>query len=259
MTYITRPGGKTYQADDIVKHILPRLLASNYTYCEPFFGGGNIFFHLKRTIPKLRAILGDINDDLANFWIMATEHGSELAHLIEHSVTSEELFNYYKMTPPEDPLLRAYAFYYIVTSSLYGKAEFGSGTFKKQSGKDGSIPNAARREFVSAVQFLDKSIFFHSDFEEVINRALAINSKTMIYVDPPYYGTEFYYHGKPFGKVDHERLFHILDGKNFVASYGKNAYIEELYRDYEILDISRASMLSEKNKRMDELIILGHL
>lgn len=56
-------GGKTQLLDDI-KEKLPADLSEDYTYFEPFVGGGAVFFSLFKEYKFKCACLGDINKDL---------------------------------------------------------------------------------------------------------------------------------------------------------------------------------------------------
>lgn len=56
-------GGKTQLLEDI-KEKLPADLSEDYTYFEPFVGGGAVFFSLFKEYKFKRAYLGDINKDL---------------------------------------------------------------------------------------------------------------------------------------------------------------------------------------------------
>jgi DNA adenine methylase len=54
----------------MLKHYVPLLpdLTTSSNYCEPFFGGGAMFIHIRERYPHLKCYIGDINEDIANVY-----------------------------------------------------------------------------------------------------------------------------------------------------------------------------------------------
>ena len=69
-------GGKRQIIPEILAH-LPKNI-STLNYCEPFVGGGALFFHLE---PK-KAIINDYNDELINVYKVIKNNLEELLNLI---------------------------------------------------------------------------------------------------------------------------------------------------------------------------------
>ncbi len=60
-------GGKTQLINDIQKSLPNKLVASDFTYIEPFVGSGAVLFWMLNNFPKLKkAVINDINEDLIN-------------------------------------------------------------------------------------------------------------------------------------------------------------------------------------------------
>ena len=83
----------------------------------------------------------------------------------------------------------------------------------------------------------------------------------LFYLDPPYHGTEKYYEGS-FTEADHERLKAVLSSikGRFILSYNDDAYVRELYKGYNIEEISRNNSRAGKTKtsQFKELIIRNY-
>lgn len=116
---------------------------------------------------------------------------------------------------------------------------------------------------MSAVEFLEEAsnrlarvIIENRDFEKLINTY--DRDTALFYLDPPYYEAEKYYSDK-FDKEDHIRLKNVLDMAKglFILSYNDCDAIRELYRDYNIIEVSRLHNLTAKfeAKQYNELII----
>ncbi len=65
------PGGKWRIAEWVISHF-----PAHKVYCEPFFGGGGVFF---RKAPSLIETINDINGDIVNLFRVCREHPDELA------------------------------------------------------------------------------------------------------------------------------------------------------------------------------------
>jgi D12 class N6 adenine-specific DNA methyltransferase len=53
------------------------------TYCEPFLGGGAVFFHLKAKFPKMQAVLRDNNAELINCYQVVRDDVQELMRQLD--------------------------------------------------------------------------------------------------------------------------------------------------------------------------------
>jgi DNA adenine methylase len=72
-------GGKA----QLLKQFEPFFPDSIRSYCEPFLGGGAVFFHLKARFPKMRATLRDNNRELINCYEVVRDHVTELMHRLD--------------------------------------------------------------------------------------------------------------------------------------------------------------------------------
>lgn len=97
----------------------------------------------------------------------------------------------------------------------------------------------------------------HRDFEPLIKTY--DRKEALFYLDPPYVGTEKYYHVS-FGIEDHQRLAELLKGikGRFILSYNDDPLIRELYAWCSMEMIIRSNTLAGTNKNhvpFAELII----
>ncbi|MDD3501610.1 MAG: DNA adenine methylase, partial [Candidatus Cloacimonetes bacterium] len=78
--FIKWVGGKTQLLGEIDKQIMS-LLSDNkdYTYIEPFVGGGAVLFWILQKYPNIkRAIINDLNHDLINTYKIVKDNPKEL-------------------------------------------------------------------------------------------------------------------------------------------------------------------------------------
>ena len=83
-TPITYYGGK----QKMLKHILP-ILPDHKVYCEPFFGGGAVFF-AKR--PVRNEVINDRNPFVMNFYRIAQERFLDLQAKISSTLHSRHVY-----------------------------------------------------------------------------------------------------------------------------------------------------------------------
>ncbi len=69
------PGGKWRIAEWIISH-----LPAHKVYCEPFFGGGGVFFNKE---PSYIETINDLNGDIVNLFKVIRERPEELAAVLE--------------------------------------------------------------------------------------------------------------------------------------------------------------------------------
>ena len=63
--FIKWAGGKGQLLGQLDKYLPQRLYNEDFTYVEPFAGGGAMLFHILKNFPHLKAaIINDVNEDL---------------------------------------------------------------------------------------------------------------------------------------------------------------------------------------------------
>lgn len=105
--FVKWAGGKR----QIIKFIKSKVPLSYERYIEPFVGGGALLFEL---LPK-RAIIGDINKELINAYLVIRDSVSELIESLKKHENSREYYYYIRALDPNklDPIERASRFIYL--------------------------------------------------------------------------------------------------------------------------------------------------
>lgn len=216
-TPITYYGGKQRLADTIVS-----MIPEHRIYCEPYFGGGAVFF---RKPPSFLEAINDNNDLLINFYKETQNNFEQLKILVDNSLCSERDFlrakEIYYGRIESNPLEQAWALWYTLNLSFSGSVY---GSWKKDNGTSGSHvgryfsekrkifgPHLKRR-----LQYVQISC---SDALDVIQGRDSEN--TFFYIDPPY-PAAYQQHYAGFTHRDLYELLQILSklkGKFILSNY----------------------------------------
>lgn len=251
-------GGKYYLSKWIIENF-----PKNYkdmSYVEVFGGAGWV---LLKKEPSALEIYNDKNEDLVNLFRIIRDRYRDFKLKAHWALNCRTEFDMAKARIRtrnfKDDLDKALCFALLqclsfsATGSSYGYSR--------------SIPRTGRW-----YSFLKRLFHFRNrfkyvnieclDFEDLIQRYDSKN--TLFYLDPPYYGKEFYY-DVPFGEQDHIRLAGILkkiEGK-FALSYYPCELIDRYYKRYKIISkdtvkhscgSTRASKIMKKPKAKELLI-----
>jgi len=246
-SFISWIGGKKL----LRKHICNQFPENINKYVEVFGGAGWVLFYKDKHADV--EVYNDINSELVNLFRCVKYHPEAIEKEMEYTLNSREIFNCFKNQGIETltDIQRAARYLYLI------KASYGSKT-KVYGLKPRKIANF--NKITDIRDRLSKVIIENRSFNEVI-RAYD-SSGTLFYCDPPYFNAEqFYDTGNfVFDEEQHVLLKRILSnikGK-FILSYNDNPYIKELYKDFEIEEVSRQNNLMAKygkNKVYRELII----
>lgn len=212
-TPITYYGGK----QTMVKHLL-ELVPEHQIYCEPFFGGGALFFAKPKSEVE---VINDKNGEVINFFKVIKTKFPELQKEIQATLHSRELYKN-AMVVYENPDLfsdvkRAWALWTLTNQGFAGL--IGSWGFGKTDSKEKSLANK-REDFTKAYEDRLKTVQIeNNDAIKVIDRC---DSKdTFIYADPPYIGSDMG-HYKGYSEADYKQLLDRLSkakGKFLLSSY----------------------------------------
>jgi DNA adenine methylase len=218
-------GGKSKLADRII-----RLFPAHYTYVEPCFGGGSVFFG---KAPSRHEVVNDLDSDIVNFFRVLRDprESGELKRRLSLTPYSREEHDDCRVRYNQISDEKARAFFVLVRQSFNG--------IFRDSWRTGARCNFVQ-DFNRAVELLAElstrlkcAAIEHRDCVEVIRRYEGPD--TLIFIDPPYLaqtrtqGRRCVFQCE-MTDADHERLL-----ANIVKSQSKiilSGYASALYQEH---------------------------
>jgi len=289
--FIKWAGGKSQLLNEIDNVIPVEIKETEFTYIEPFVGGGSVLFWILQTYPNIKkAVINDINTDLINTYKTIKENVEDLILILEkwekeyHSLESypdkkktyyydkRSLFNKRKSEATEQAAL----FIFLNRTCFNGlyrvnrKNEFNvpMGSYKR--------PMICDKDNLRAVsKLLQKVTILNSDFVQTLEYA---EKPTLFYFDPPYKPlsktSSFNSYSKEgFDDEDQMRLAKFCEkldllGYHWILSNsdvkGKNPndnFFDDLYSQFNIKRVlARRNINSNPKKRgeLTELLITNY-
>ncbi len=180
-TYPVRPalrwaGGKASMASNLAK-LMPHKWNR---YIEPMSGGAALFFFLR----PARAILGDINSDLIEFYCVLRDNPRELLRRLRTLTASRELYYEFRESRPVGRIQRATRFAYLNRLAWNGLHRVNrNGEFNVPIGDrlpevmwdEGALEKASRALSIAEL--------VAGDFRAILRRA---REGDLVFLDPPY-------------------------------------------------------------------------
>lgn len=219
-------GGKRRLAPEI----LP-LFPEHERYVEPFCGAAALFF-LKE--PAKAEVLNDINGDLVCLYRVVQHHLDEFVRQFRWALTSRQMFEWLQETPPATltDIQRAARFFYLQ------KLAFGSKVAGQSFGVGKAVNLLRLEEELSAAHMrLHRVTIEHLPWAECVTRYS--RAGTLIYMDPPYWGTEGY--GVEFGLQEYDRMAELMRSMQASAIVSVND-IPEMRQAFKGLPMRRVSL-----------------
>ena len=263
-------GGKR----QLLREITPLLPHEMTSYCEPFLGGGAVFFSMQPS----RAVVNDLNRDLMTVYqVIRDDVEALICSLEQHKNTTEYFYAlrdmdrdrtaYQEMSATE----KASRFLYLNKTCFNGLFRVNSaGEFNAPFGryKNPNIVNAQVLRAVSAYFNANQISFYSEDFAGILSR---MEAGSFVYLDPPYdpvSDTASFtgYQKGGFDRTDQRRLKECCDeltqrGVKFLLSNSATAFIRELYQDYEVKIVkARRAVNSDASKRgaIEEVLVRNY-
>ena len=241
-------GGK----NRLAKTIIP-LIPLHKTYVEPFFGGGQVFFHREK--PSEVEIINDLSHDIVNFFRVCQHHYQELVRYLEYTIISRHWFELYKSMSPEGltDVQKAARFFYLQKNSFAGLV-----TTRRPKTTVEHTPNFNPKRIPELLeqthQRLQRVQIECLPYQEVLARC--DRSESFFFLDPPYWNKklyEFNFTSKDFQEL--QQILQKLKGR-FILSLNDLPEVRELFSDFHIKPVSLAySAANPKGRRYAEVLI----
>lgn len=202
-TPISYYGGK----QNMLRHILP-LIPAHKLYCEPFFGGGAVYFAKQ---PSPIEVINDRNDFVINFYRVLKLRFDELKAEVEASLSSRSIHRKagYIMRNPAgyDEVKLAWACWYLCNNSFVGKI---NGGWKYDSTENKDCQGLRNRKRLFSPQLVKRIELTQIECNDAVT---VIRSRdkahTFFYIDPPYIDSD-QGHYKGYTRFQYMRLLVVL-------------------------------------------------
>jgi len=254
-------GGKSKIRKRIIEILPP--LGMYSCYVEVFGGAGWVLFGKK---PSPVEILNDIDNELVNFYRVLKNNIDQLAQkILNYPLVSRKDFNTLLKADPTqlEMIERAHRFFYIIMASWGGegdKPRFQTSIY--DNGKGNRLLGALRtlrQRLYPVHERLSKVIIENLDWRECIDRY--DDTKTVMYLDPPYPQNNCNYSFNMRGFAEHEELAKRLSGmdsKWILTSYDRKD-TRKLFADFYITPVEFSSgMDGKKGRRNQEIIVTNY-
>ncbi len=261
-------GGKTQLLPQLAQFYPARGTVDRYV--EPFLGSGAVFFHFKAAVQPRRALLWDNNRELIEtFQAVQCDLGQVLKLLRKHQKQhSKEFFLATREKMPISLAGKAARLIYLNKTCFNGLYRVNSrGIFNVPFGRY-TNPGIFHEDWLRrASQELSIAKIEARDF-----RLLELQAKKgdFVYFDPPYHprsSTSYFtaYTRESFGEADQRELakvYRALDKRGclLMLSNSDTPLVRELYRDFEIREVSARRNINSKSERRGpicELVVLN--
>ena len=246
----------------MLRHILP-LIPKHKLYCEPFFGGGAVFFAKE---PAKVEVVNDKNDVIVSFYKELQSNWQGLRKYLDSILytdnTKKEMFSVYKNPENASRLEKAAALFFLVYSGYGGRIE-------KHLVKKLGCNRAT--DFFNKKKLINKHISERIQHVTIHNRD-ALDVITMydhpdafFYIDPPYVGAD---QGHYAGYTQEEfnallKCLSKLKGKFMLSSYPNDALhtacsLHEWDQNSYRMDSPCATKSKSKNRSKYECLTMNY-
>lgn len=221
-------GGKHYMTENILQ-----FFPTHKQYCEPFFGGGSLFF---AKIPCGHETINDLDEGVATFFRVLRDNGDEFIERAKLTEYGEELFYDCGNTweDEEEDLIKAWKWWVVASMSFGGNCGSSFGYARQRSNRNiaqqVSSFHGRIKILPGIIQRLRNTQILHGDAIRAIEAC--DTPDCLHYVDPPYVASTRK-GGKYAHEMDdaqHQELIDCLmnvDGYVILSGY-KNELYEQL-------------------------------
>lgn len=252
------PGGKTW----LVPHIRHWLAEPCKVLVEPFVGGGIVSLTAVMEDLAERALMVDLDRDVAAFWRAVLMHGDELAERVLAFDVSRESVTALEHRCPGTVL--EHGFRTLVLNRTRRGGVLAPGASLTRFGENGNgiasrwYPDTLAKRLAAISEHADRLTFCEGNGAAVLEMTAGLDG-ARIFVDAPYTaeggksaGSRLYAHNA----VCHRRIFEALAaaGSDFLMTYDCSDEIVSLVAEHDFHAVA-VEMRNGHNTRVPELVI----
>jgi DNA adenine methylase len=254
------PGGKTW----LIPHIRAWLsrIPPYPLLVEPFAGGGIV--SLTAVMERLveRALMVDLDRDIAAFWRAALCHGSDLAERVQRFTPTRDRIEKLARQAPHNVIEHGFRTLVLNRTRRGGVLAPGASLIRKGENGHGVTsrwyPETLGKRLAEIAAYAERITFCEADGLCLLEDVAIHRADACFFIDPPYTaggkraGSRLYAHNT----VDHVKLFELMASSraDFLMTYDCSEEIVSLVRAH---DFHAAVVVMKNNHhaRMPELVI----
>lgn len=206
-------------------------------------------------MPSEVEIYNDFNSHLTNLFHCIRSHKEEFYEQLDQLIVSEDMYKYFYENIDKSPndIERAIRYFYIMSYCHKGKF---NGGFSVIPDKNYIHKFETKKQTIDWISKRMRNVLItNKSYEKVIT---ANNTEdTLLYLDPPYVGTESYYSklAGAFTLQDHIKMRDLLKQHKgiFIVSYEADPLVNDLYSDFHIF--GKTKYRPGKGSYVEEIIV----
>lgn len=254
------PGGKTW----LIPHIREWLSygSPHPLLIEPFAGGGIVSLTAVMEGLAHRALMVDIDRDVAAFWRAALLHNDEMVRLIGEFEPSRDTVNEVAQAAPNCVL--EHGFRTLVLNRTRRGGVLAPGAALTRNGENGNgvssrwYPETLQRRLGEIKAARDRLSFCEGDGVQLLEDLVIHRPGACVFIDAPYTaggkraGSRLYLHND----VDHDRIFQIIasSNANVLMTYDCSDEVLRLVEKHRFHAVT-VNMKNGHHARIPELVI----
>jgi DNA adenine methylase len=240
-TPLRYPGGKARFAPLIAEVITKNKLAGGH-YLEPYAGGAGVALSLLIDNFVNHIHINDADPAIAGFWRAATQKTAELMAMVATEPITMDAWHHWRGVmmghEARTELERGFATLFMNRTNRSGILKGGVIGGKAQSGSYRIDARFMRDELCRRLerigQYAEKIHVYEEDAHELLQRCHQfLPTKSLIYLDPPYYVKGAGLYRNFYKHEDHVKIAKLLGKQRFnrpwVVSYDNAEEIKEMY------------------------------
>jgi len=241
-TPLRYPGGKS-KLSNFMRLLFTQnnLIGEHYT--EPYAGGAGVALHLLFTGYTSHIHLNDLNKSIYSFWSIVLYDTDNICRLIYD--TSVDIDNWFKQKeiqkhPEQHSILElGFSTFFLNRTNRSGIISGGVIGGQSQQGHWKLDARYNKTELISRIEkisrFSDHISVYNLDAFEFLTRIVpTLPTRSIIYLDPPYFNKGSNLYENHYGFNDHIKISSLLYNvtQKWIVSYDNTPEIRQMYRKY---------------------------